>query len=136
VADAPTVPKSDFARVDDVDAVPFLSEGGRAAYREYLAKMTPRAFALSPSGAWCWAEEGEDPDSRAMAACEQKSNQPCRLYSVDDYVVWRGQAAPVDALAAQPAPEAGAGAPMQSADVKESGSSSGAVGSNAATALF
>jgi hypothetical protein len=51
--------------------------------------MTPRAFAVSPSGAWCWAEEGEDPDARALAACEKKSNQPCRLYSVDDYVVWK-----------------------------------------------
>ena len=47
-----------------------------------------RAFAVSPSGAWCWAEEGEDPDTRALATCAKKSNQPCQLYSVDDYVVW------------------------------------------------
>ena len=84
----PSVPKSNFARVDDIEAVPYLGELGRAAYREYLAKMTPRAFAVSPSGAWCWAEEGEDPDARALATCARKSNQPCQLYSVDDYVVW------------------------------------------------
>ena len=88
VAAAPSLPKSNFARVEDIHAVPFLSENGRAAYREYLEKMTPRAFAVSPSGAWCWAEEGENPDTRALATCAQKSNQPCQLYSVDDYVVW------------------------------------------------
>jgi dienelactone hydrolase len=92
VGPAPALPKTDFARLDDIDAVPYLSEHGRAAYREYLDKMTPRAFAVSPSGAWCWAEEGEDPDTRALATCAKKSNQPCQLYSVDDYVVWRGKA--------------------------------------------
>ena len=88
VGQAPSLPRSDFAKLDDIGAVPYLSENGRAAYREYLAKMTPRAFAVSPSGAWCWAEEGEDPDTRALATCARKSNQPCQLYSVDDYVVW------------------------------------------------
>ena len=93
VEPAPALPKTDFAKIDDVAAVPYLGEHGRAAYREYLDKMTPRAFAVSPSGAWCWAEEGEDPDTRALATCAKKSNQPCQLYSVDDYVVWRGKAA-------------------------------------------
>ena len=84
----PSLPKTGFAAVDDVEAVPFLSAHGRAAYREYLNKMTPRAFAISASGSWSWSEEGEDPDSRALAACQQNSREPCQLYSVDDYVVW------------------------------------------------
>ena len=88
VAKAPSLPRSNYARVDDISAVPYLTEHGRAAYREHLGKMTPRAFAVSPSGAWCWAEEGEDPDTRALATCAEKSDQPCQLYSVDDYVVW------------------------------------------------
>jgi dienelactone hydrolase len=99
VGQAPSLPRSNFARVDDIDAVPYLSENGRAAYREYLAKMTPRAFAVSPSGAWCWAEEGEDPDSRALATCARKSKQPCQLYSVDDYVVWPAKADGATAIA-------------------------------------
>jgi dienelactone hydrolase len=86
----PSPARTDFARVDDVMAVPYLSENGRRAYQEYLGKMTPRAFAVSPSGAWTWAEEGEDPDGRALATCSAKSTAPCRLYSVDDYVVWNG----------------------------------------------
>ena len=86
----PSPARTDYAKVDDVEAVPFLSENGRRAYQEYLSKMTPRAFAVSPSGAWTWAEEGEDPDGRALATCTAKSTEPCRLYSVDDYVVWTG----------------------------------------------
>ena len=87
----PQVPKSDFARLDDVDAVPFLTEKGRQGYREYLAKMTPRAFAVSATGAWCWTEEGEDPDARALATCAKKAGQPCKLYSVDEHIVWRSE---------------------------------------------
>jgi len=91
VVDVPAPPsaaRTDFAQVGDAAAVPFLSEHGRRAYREYLTKMTPRAFAVSPSGGWTWAEEGEDPEGRALATCSAKSRDPCRLYSVDDYVVW------------------------------------------------
>ena len=94
VGQPPSLPRSDFAHVDDIAAVPYLSEGGRSAYREYLSKMTPRAFAVSASGAWCWAEEGEEPARRALATCARKSDRPCQLYSVDDYVVWQGQPVP------------------------------------------
>jgi dienelactone hydrolase len=89
VAPAPSIPKSDFAPLDDVEAVPFLREAGREAYKEYLSKLSPRAFAVGPNGAWCWAEDGEDPEIRALATCEQKGGQRCRLYSVDNNVVWR-----------------------------------------------
>lgn len=95
VAAQPTLPKSDFAKLDDVEAVPFMGELGRVAYREYLSKMSPRAFAVSPNGAWCWAEEGEDPDQRALATCEKKGGQPCKLYSVDEHIVWRADPSPL-----------------------------------------
>ena len=114
VYQAPVLPPTNFARVEDTEAVPFLNEHGRAAYRDYLSKMTPRAFAVSPSGAWCWAEEGEDPDKRALETCSKKSNQPCSLYSVDNHVVWNGKAAAASAAtvaaapAAEPAESAGA----------------------------
>jgi dienelactone hydrolase len=114
----PTLPKTDFAKLDDVDAVPFLGEHGREAYRDYLAKMTPRAFAVSANGVWCWAEEGEDPDSRALATCEKKGGRACRLYSVDEQVVWR-----TDPAAEQRS------ATMASSDVPATG---GAIGSTAA----
>jgi hypothetical protein len=73
VPEPPTPQATNFAKVDDVDAVPFLSENGKRAYADYLTKMTPRAFAVSASGAWCWAEEGEAPEARALATCSAKS---------------------------------------------------------------
>jgi dienelactone hydrolase len=91
IAEAAGPAKSNFAAIDNVDAIPFLSAGGRAAYRGFLEKLSPRAFAVSPTGAWGWAEEGEDTDQRALAACQSGSRQPCRLYSVDNYVVWPKQ---------------------------------------------
>ena len=48
-----------------------------------------RAFALSPGGAWGWAAEGDDPTLRALSSCQKQSREPCRLYAVDDDVVWQ-----------------------------------------------
>lgn len=93
VADAPSPPATHFAPQDDIAAVPYLEEQGRAAYRVFLEKTAPRAFALSASGAWGWAEEGESPDVRALASCQRRSSLPCQLYSVDESVVWPGASA-------------------------------------------
>jgi dienelactone hydrolase len=108
VPEPPQPQATNFAGIDDVDAVPFLSENGKRAYREYLTKMTPRAFAVSPSGAWCWAEEGEDPEARALATCSAKSDKPCRLYSVDENVVWNPDLAEKAAVTASNTPPAAA----------------------------
>jgi dienelactone hydrolase len=108
IAEAAGPVKSNFAAIDNVDAIPFLSAGGRAAYRGFLEKLSPRAFAVSPTGAWGWAEEGEDTDQRALVACQSRSRQPCRLYSVDNYVVWPKQQAVMHArVAAQIAQPSG-----------------------------
>lgn len=104
VPEPPMPQATNFARIDDVEAVPFLSENGKRAYAEYLTKMTPRAFAVSPSGAWCWAEEGEDPEARALATCSAKSDKPCRLYSVDESVVWNPDLAEKAAVTASNTP--------------------------------
>ncbi|UGQ49036.1 alpha/beta hydrolase family protein [Massilia endophytica] len=88
LAEPPAQPPSNYAKIDDVAAVPFLPERGREQYRDFLKRELPRAFAVSSSGAWGWAEEGESPDARALAACQSASKEPCRLYSVDNDVVW------------------------------------------------
>lgn len=88
IADTPRPPASGYAPVASVEAVPNLSPQGKAGYREYLAKSAPRAFAISGSGAWSWAEEGDDPSDRALTACQKNSRTPCLLYSVDNDVVW------------------------------------------------
>lgn len=84
-------PKTGYAVLDDVDALPYLKGQGREQYRIFLGKTMPRAFALSPSGAWSWTEDGDDPAARALENCQKNSALPCKLYAVDDYVVWNGK---------------------------------------------
>jgi dienelactone hydrolase len=100
LADTPRLPASGFAKVDDVNALPFLTASGREAYRHYLSQSLPRAFAVSDSGAWSWAEDGDDPASRATAACQKNSKTPCRLYSIDQDVVWQSPASSPSFVAA------------------------------------
>jgi dienelactone hydrolase len=126
VPEPPQPQATNFAGIHDVNAVPFLSENGKRAYQEYLTKMTPRAFAVSPSGAWCWAEEGEDPDARALATCSAKSDKPCHLYSVDEAVVWNPDLAEKAAVTASNTP-----APSPAPNVGDAGSA--AVGSGSST---
>ncbi len=99
IADTPRPPSTGYASVENVDAVPFVSDKGRNGYRDYLGKTTPRAFAISVSGAWSWAEEGDDPASRALASCQKNSKLPCQLYSIDNDVVWRADTATVAPVA-------------------------------------
>jgi len=96
------VPATQFAALDNVDAIPYLRDKGRDQYRAFLAKSTPRAFAVSASGAWSWAEEGDDPAQQALADCQKHSSTPCKLYAVDNNVVWSGVPA-ATATAAVPA---------------------------------
>ncbi|HEY4542026.1 MAG TPA: CocE/NonD family hydrolase [Noviherbaspirillum sp.] len=88
LADDNRFPPTGYAAVDNLEAVPFLRGKGREQYQVFLNKTFPRAFAVSSSGAWSWAEEGDDPASQALADCQKNSSQPCRLYALDDQVVW------------------------------------------------
>jgi dienelactone hydrolase len=91
VADPSAPQPSGFAAVDAVDAVPFVDEAGRNGYRNFLHQFPSRAFAVSDSGAWSWAEGGDDPMSVAITNCQKQSSDPCRLYAVDNSVVWGTQ---------------------------------------------
>ncbi len=89
VADPAQPNPTDFASIDSVDAVPFVDEAGRNGYRNFLHQFPSRAFAVSNSGAWSWAEGGDDPMSVAVANCQKQSSDPCRLYAVNEMVVWQ-----------------------------------------------
>lgn len=87
---------SGFANIDDVDAIPYLGDKGRAAYREWLTKPTPRAFAVSTNGFFwhSWSLKPADPTlptdptERALVSCEKAAKQACKLYAVNGAVVW------------------------------------------------
>lgn len=116
--DANRFQPSGYAALENVDAIPFLRDQGRAQYRVFLGKAFPRAFAMSPTGAWSWAEEGDDPTAHALANCQKNSTQPCQLYAVDDHVVWANETQqPI--LAGLPTPDPGA--PAVSSDAVQTG---------------
>ena len=82
-------PATSFAAVNDVAAVPFVKDTGRKAYESFLAQAVPRAFALSPTGAWGVHNGAADSHERALANCNRFSpSQACKLYAVDGDVVW------------------------------------------------
>lgn len=105
---APAAPSgTGYAAVDSVVAVPFLDQAGRDGYRNFLKQYPSRAFAVSDSGAWSWAEGGDNPMAVAVANCEKHSSDACHLYAVNSTVVWSNDAAVTaqnDASAAGAAP--------------------------------
>jgi serine protease Do len=82
--------------LNDANQVPYLSAKGREAYREWLTRPFPRAFAMAPSGHY-WASYGAVPldtslpvdlAERAQMGCQRNAKQSCKVYAVDDRVVW------------------------------------------------
>lgn len=76
---------------------PGLPPAGQAAYREYQAAASHRAFAIAPGGAWGWAAEAGSPDSaedEAIGACRAATRQKCAPYASDERVVFDAKSWP------------------------------------------
>ena len=92
---------SGYARIDDVDVVPHLGPQGRQAYREWIKSPLPKAFALAPGGpyfpAWSVTPPDttlpSDPSERALLVCGRNAKAPCKLYAVNNTVIWTRDAA-------------------------------------------
>lgn len=82
-------PPTDFAALEAVDAVPHVRDTGRKGYAEFLTRDLPRAFAVAPTGSWGRADGGDDPLKRALDNCNKFGKGACRLYAVDNDVVWK-----------------------------------------------
>ena len=87
-APTPYPPKTDFASINDIEKVPYIKEGGKEAYKLFLTKPFPRAFVISEKGNYAWEFGGGDVIDGALTRCEARANVKCRVYSVDDFVVW------------------------------------------------
>jgi len=94
-------PVAGFASVESVEAVPYVRDGGRKAYTDFLTRSSPRAFAIAPNGAWGFsgptapianarARERYDPIENALERCNRRGEGRCRVYALDGRVVWRG----------------------------------------------
>lgn len=83
-------------RIDDVEAIPGLSERGRSAYLDWLTHKAPRAFVLADGGHWygTWGTapkepmDPRDPSERALKRCRDAGKRNCALYAVDGNVVY------------------------------------------------
>jgi hypothetical protein len=101
VAGGAAATAADFARIDDIDKLPFATERMRERYRYFLTRPLPRAFVISEGGDWRLASgaESADPQSpgapaeRALRECEKARTGRCIVYAIDDRVVWRPEAA-------------------------------------------
>jgi dienelactone hydrolase len=80
-------PASQHARLDDVAKVPTSQNNREGAYKRFLEAKLPRAFAVGPKGAAGWAT-GDWAIGRALGLCQRRSGERCKLYAVDDDVVW------------------------------------------------
>src|SRR5947208_12649541 len=74
-----------FAALADARRLPTWSEPVRGQYLTFLAMLSPRAFALSPDGTyWAWQSGNDNAAHDALQICDQRSEQACQLYAVDD----------------------------------------------------
>ncbi|MQR02432.1 prolyl oligopeptidase family serine peptidase [Glaciimonas sp. GS1] len=90
---APIPQSAQYAAIDDVNAVPYLNDQGRALYQHFLTtKQFPRVFAIGKNGAASAQSGGFDPIAQALTNC-QKSGRQCQIYAIDNDVVWNQPAA-------------------------------------------
>ena len=79
-----------FAEVDDAERVPVINAKVKAdGYQKFLAADIPRAFAIGPDGAWAWSGGNFDAVARSLERCKVHAKTDCKLYAVDDAVVWQ-----------------------------------------------
>lgn len=76
-----------FAALSDLPATAAQSPTAQAEYAKFLAAALPRAWATRAGGGYGWAT-GDDALSRALGFCQRRSGQACKLYAVDNDVVW------------------------------------------------
>lgn len=80
-------PPSGHARIDEVDKLPLSATAREQALARYRAARPPKALAVSARGHYGWAS-GDWMMGRALGFCAAAAGQVCRLYAVDDDVVW------------------------------------------------
>ena len=86
VMDKPAV--TGLGKALDAAAVPLISSTRRdEGYLRYLAAKSPKAFALGSGGIFGGAW-GDDAMSNALGICQRRTGLPCKLYAVDNDVVW------------------------------------------------
>jgi rhodanese-related sulfurtransferase len=78
--------------IDESLLVPFVTEVGQSAFKQYRLAPAPKAFLVSASGIAVWRQEEtlELSLQRAGEVCARIARLPCRAYAENDAVVWDG----------------------------------------------
>jgi len=78
--------------IDDSVAVPFVTESGQSAFKQFRLAPAPKAFVVSPSGIAVWRQEQTLEASLQYAAeiCARIARLPCRAFAENDRLVWDG----------------------------------------------
>ena len=87
-------PATDFANIRDEKAIPRSKENGRQGFLAYGAAESPKAYAISATGsAWAYSTARADAMQIALERCNGTAkDNSCKLYAVDDAVVWNAAA--------------------------------------------
>jgi hypothetical protein len=79
-----------YADIADAGKLPVQNAQALAEYRRYLEAGTHKAFAVSHARThWAWSAGGIGAAGEALQKCAERAKGPCRLYAVDEDVVWR-----------------------------------------------
>lgn len=74
---------------DDADRLPIRGQTARDAFLHWLRVTAPKAFVISEDGRhWVSAWGEVRPVQRALQRCERLAGARCRVFAVDDDVVW------------------------------------------------
>jgi hypothetical protein len=82
-------PPSGFAPLQEIPSVSRLSARCREIYAEFLGKDVPRAFAIGPGGNCSYFAGQPDVIAKSLNRCRELGKQDCKLYAVNDDVVWQ-----------------------------------------------
>lgn len=81
-------PATAFAKLDEAYKVPVTSIEAREKYARFLQLDVPRAYAIGPHGEFSYMS-APDAIERTLRSCHQRAGAECKLYAVDDNVVWK-----------------------------------------------
>lgn len=85
-------PTTSWATLTDGSKLPGVTAALRKDYEQFIRSAVPRAFAVSANGKqWAWNANDAQSAERSVARCQAKSTTICRLYAVDDRVVFRNR---------------------------------------------
>ncbi len=80
---------SGFAELADTSKLPISAQNRAGAYAKFLESNLPRAFAVGDRGGWGYAT-GDYAVGKALGSC-MRFGQSCKLYAVDNDVVWQAK---------------------------------------------